>query len=199
MQLRSVLLKNCETVTKTSESYSCSLTGRRTITHQVFRNMYRVRSVTLQKQLTLPRPLSAGLTQQRPHHWTLVQVKILSQLIGIVKAGMVPVPLWPEGQNHASNADFVRGHLLQLLATSFPNMTQPQVQQVVTKMFEHVEDYTSFKHHCRDFLVQTKEFGSANNEDLFAEERADADAARVAAIPGLMKPADVKDDMGMDD
>jgi exportin-1 len=127
--------------------------------------------------------------------WTkvsgVVQVKILSQLIGVVKANMVPVPLWPEGQSHASNADFVRAHLVSLLASSFPNMTQPQVQHVVDKMFQLVDDYTQFKDHCRDFLVQTKEFGSANNDELYAEEKAREQAARAAQVPGLMKPEDV--------
>lgn len=129
----------------------------------------------------------------------VLQVRILSQLIGAVKADMVAVPLWPEGQTYSRNADFVRAHLLQMLATSFPNMTQAQVQSVVSNMFDCVEDFTAFKNHCRDFLVQTKEFGAANNEELYADERADAAAALAAAIPGLTKPADIKDEMGMDD
>jgi exportin-1 len=131
-----------------------------------------------------------------------VQVKILSQLIGVVKEGMVPVPLWPEGQAFTSNGEFVRMHLMQLLGTSFPNMTEVQVQHVVARMFE-LSDFTEFKNHCRDFLVQTKEFGSTNNEELFAEEAAAAAAARAAAVPGLLRPDQSLlsrdgDDMGMD-
>jgi exportin-1 len=128
-----------------------------------------------------------------------VQVKILSQLIGVVKEGMVHVPLWPEGQAYPSNANFVQTHLVQLLATSFPNMTDVQVQHVVARMFE-LTDFTEFKNHCRDFLVQTKQFGSTNNEELFAEEAAAAAAARAAAVPGLLRPDLSRDgdDMGMD-
>ena len=130
-----------------------------------------------------------------------LQVKILSQLISVVKGNMVPVPLWPQdqGQTYSSNAEFVRSHLLQLLSSSFPNMTQQQVQRVVDGMFETVEDYAVFKNHCRDFLVQTKEFGSANNDELYAEERAKADAQRAAAVPGLLKPEEVKEENGADD
>lgn len=86
----------------------------------------------------------------------LVQVKILSTLLNIVKTNTVPVPLWGDNQNFSSNAEFIRGHLLQLLASSFPNMTEAQVQLAVDKMFEHVDDHQAFKNHCRDFLVQVR-------------------------------------------
>ncbi len=36
-------------------------------------------------------------------------------------------------------------------------------------MFE-LKDFSAFKHHLRDFLVQTKQFASQDNADLFAEE-----------------------------
>lgn len=72
-----------------------------------------------------------------------------------------------------------------------------QVQQVVDRMFELVDDFAAFKNHCRDFLVQTREFGSASNEELYAEERARAEAQRAAAVPGLLKPDEIaeKDEM----
>jgi CRM1 C terminal len=85
-----------------------------------------------------------------------LQVKILGSLLGTVKSGLVPVNLWPEGQSYPSNLAFVCSHLLQLLSTSFPNMTEAQVQRTVDKMFELVDDMTGFKNHCRDFLVQVR-------------------------------------------
>ena len=36
-------------------------------------------------------------------------------------------------------------------------------------MFEYTE-FSQFKHHLRDFLVQTKQFASQDNAELFAEE-----------------------------
>ena len=85
-----------------------------------------------------------------------VQVKILGSLLGTVKSNLVPVNLWPEGQSFASNMAFVQSHLLTLLSSSFPNMTETQVQRIVDKMFESVDNMTAFKNHCRDFLVQVR-------------------------------------------
>jgi hypothetical protein len=85
-----------------------------------------------------------------------MQVKILGSLLGTVKSNLVPVNLWPEGQTYPNNLAFVRSHLLQLLSTSFPNMTEAQVQRIVDKMFELVDNMTAFKNHCRDFLVQVR-------------------------------------------
>jgi len=33
-----------------------------------------------------------------------------------------------------------------------------------------IRDFTVFKHHLRDFLVQTKQFETQDNAELFAEE-----------------------------
>ena len=85
-----------------------------------------------------------------------VQVKILGSLLGTVKSNLVPVNLWPEGQTFANNMAFVQSHLLTLLSSSFPNMTETQVQRIVDKMFESVDNMTAFKNHCRDFLVQVR-------------------------------------------
>lgn len=48
-------------------------------------------------------------------------------------------------------------------------------------------------------LLQTKEFGSADNSDLYADEKAAQEAARRAAVPGLVNPNEVKDEQVMDD
>ena len=47
--------------------------------------------------------------------------------------------------------------------------------------------------------MQTKQFGSADNSELYAEEAAVEEAARAAAVPGLLNPNDMKDAEGMDD
>ena len=36
-------------------------------------------------------------------------------------------------------------------------------------MFDYTE-FSEFKHHLRDFLVQTKQFASQDNAELFADE-----------------------------
>lgn len=43
------------------------------------------------------------------------------------------------------------------------------VQACVVGMFE-LQEFSAFKQHLRDFLVQTKSFASQDNADLFAEE-----------------------------
>ena len=43
------------------------------------------------------------------------------------------------------------------------------VQACVAGMFE-LQEFSAFKQHLRDFLVQTKSFASQDNADLFAEE-----------------------------
>lgn len=85
-----------------------------------------------------------------------MQVKILGSLLGTVKSNLVPVNLWPEGQTFQNNMAFVHSHLLQLLSSCFPNMTEAQVHRIVDKMFELVDNMTAFKNHCRDFLVQVR-------------------------------------------
>lgn len=64
----------------------------------------------------------------------LMQAKILATLLSVVKANVLPVPLWDEAaepNKYSSNLAFVHGHLVTLLATSFPNMTAPQVRALL--------------------------------------------------------------------
>ena len=116
----------------------------------------------------------------------------------------VTVPLWDVAalgpQAFPSNGAFVRHHVAQLLAASFPNMSAPDVQGAVAGMFDTKKEFTLFKNHMRDFLVQTKTFSSGDNRELYAEEAAAADRARRTAVPGLMgqyeQGGGVGEDMG---
>lgn len=116
---------------------------------------------------------------------------------------VIRAPLWDTATKgpsaYASNADFVREFVTELLATSFPNLTPAQVQASVAGMLD-LRDFSAFKHLLRDFLVQSRAFASADNADLFAEEVAAQRAeqeARLAAIPGMLPPSvAVGDDMG---
>jgi exportin-1 len=94
------------------------------------------------------------------------------------------------GRPWANNADFVAASVSLLLSTSFPNLRPTQVEACCRGMFA-LRDFGAFKEHLRDFLVQTKSFASQDNADLFAEEAgraAEAEAARLAAIPGMANP-----------
>jgi len=54
-------------------------------------------------------------------------------------------------------------------------------------MFE-LRDFSAFKQHARDFLVQTKSFADKDNVELFAEEAAAAREARPPASPAAPGP-----------
>jgi hypothetical protein len=56
---------------------------------------------------------------------------------------------------YPNNAAFVAEYTVGLLSTSFPNMTQMQIQAAVAGMMA-IEDKRAFKHHMRDFLVQVR-------------------------------------------
>lgn len=124
---------------------------------------------------------------------------ILHHLFNVVEfPNVITAPLWDvaiKGPNfYPSNAAFVRDHVTTMLSTSFPNLTQPQVVACVAGMFDH-KDFAAFKHHLRDFLVQTKQFADKDNAELFAEEVEKelaqskvAEAQRQAAVPGLVPP-----------
>jgi exportin-1 len=85
---------------------------------------------------------------------------------------------------------YVTGAVSALLTSSFPNLRPGTVDAAVAGMFA-LREFGPFKEHLRDFLVQTKQFASQDNADLFAEEAARAAAAereRLAAIPGMVAP-----------
>ena len=60
---------------------------------------------------------------------------------------------------------FVKGQQAACSAACAPR------QACVTGMFE-LRDFSAFKQHARDFLVQTKSFADKDNAELFAEEAA---------------------------
>ena len=118
-----------------------------------------------------------------------LHARILHHLVALASPDGLTAPLWPGAAPgaHASNAAYVRGELAALLASSFPNLRPAQVEDAIAGMFA-LREFGPFKEHLRDVLVQTKQFAAADAE-LFADEAARAaaaDAARLAAIPGMV-------------
>ncbi len=71
-----------------------------------------------------------------------------------------------------------------------------QVQAVVVGMFE-LREYSAFKHHLRDLLVQSKGFASQDNAELFAEEvvsQQQQAQQRLLAIPGMIPPNQLQEE-----
>ncbi|KAK9807779.1 hypothetical protein WJX72_008954 [[Myrmecia] bisecta] len=151
--------------------------------------------------LQLMREIFAVMTDTFHKPGFKMHARILHHLFNIVGTGVIKAPLWDVAARgptaYASNAIFVHEHVTTLLTTSFPNMRPHQVQACVAGMFE-LKDFSAFKQHLRDFLVQTKTFASQDNADLFAEELAqqrEAERQRMAKIPGMIHPNEVQEDM----
>jgi exportin-1 len=155
--------------------------------------------------LSLTQEVFAVMTDSFHKPGFKMHAMILQHLFSVVDGDgpvTVSVPLWDAAAlgpaAYPSNAAFVRAHVTQLLSTSFPNMGPAAVAAAVAGMFETKKDFTAFKNHMRDFLVQTKSFSVGDNRDLYAEETAAAELSRRAAIPGMLAPHEVADD-GMAD
>ena len=129
---------------------------------------------------------------------------LLRLMFHLVQMNQVTVPLFdpasqPPGQ---TNPAFLRDHISNLLITSFPNLTRSQVAQFVEGMFDIKMDLPTFKTHLRDFLIQLKEFSAEDNSAMFNDEaeavkrqQAEALHAQRSAVPGLLKPSEIDNDL----
>jgi len=117
---------------------------------------------------------------------------ILSNFFRIVASGLITVPLWKEG-NFPDNQTYVQQRIMFLLTRSFQNLTPQQVKTFVDGLFKLHCNFTSFRSHLRDFLIELKEFKKTSNTDLFLEEQQKKKAEKMAAekerimnVPGLL-------------
>jgi exportin-1 len=69
-------------------------------------------------------------------------------------------------------------------------------------MFDIKMDLPTFKTHLRDFLIELKEFNAEDNSALFSEEqehaarlRDQAIMAERSAVPGMLKPSEIDNDL----
>jgi len=100
-----------------------------------------------------------------------MHARILHHLFGITSPTVITAPLWDPsaGAAYVSNDAYVREYVAKLLRSSFPNLGIQQVAACINGMFE-LKEFSAFKQHLRDFLIQTKQFASEDNAELFAEE-----------------------------
>ncbi|CAI9087054.1 OLC1v1021020C1 [Oldenlandia corymbosa var. corymbosa] len=130
-----------------------------------------------------------------------LHVLVLQHLFCLVESGLLTEPLWDASTvsyPYSNNGMFVREYTIKLLSSSFPNMTAAEVAQFVNGLFESRTELSKFKHHIRDFLVQSKEFSAQDNKDLYAEEAAvqlEKERQRMRSIPGLIAPNEIQDEM----
>uniref|UniRef100_A0A7S1D775 Exportin-1 C-terminal domain-containing protein n=1 Tax=Cyclophora tenuis TaxID=216820 RepID=A0A7S1D775_CYCTE len=153
--------------------------------------------------LSLIQDVFAVMTDRLHKTGFRMQATLLRTMFHLVVNNDVTVPLFdpstaaPGQTNHV----FLRDHISNLLITSFPNLTRSQVSSFVDGMFDPKLDLPSFKTHCRDFLIQLKEFSVEDNSGLFrdeaekeAREREQAIMARRSAVPGMLKPSEIVDE-----
>nr|CAB3497398.1 unnamed protein product [Digitaria exilis] len=149
--------------------------------------------------LTIEQEIFAVLTDTFHKPGFKLHVLVLQHLFCVVDG--LTEPLWDATSvpyQYTDNAMFVRDYTIKLLGTSFPNMTSTEVTKFVDGLLSSKHDLPSFKNHIRDFLVQSKEFMAQDNKDLYAEEAAaqrERERQRMLAIPGLIAPSELQDEM----
>ncbi|KAI7726756.1 hypothetical protein M8C21_006128 [Ambrosia artemisiifolia] len=130
-----------------------------------------------------------------------LHVLVLQHLFCLVESGALTEPLWDASTvsySYPNNGAFVREYTIKLLCGSFPNIPASEVTKFVNGLFESRTDLSTFKNHIRDFLVQSKEFATQDNKDLYAEEAAaqrEKERQRMLSIPGLIAPNEIQDEM----
>mmetsp|Transcript_40781 Transcript_40781/g.49653 ORF Transcript_40781/g.49653 Transcript_40781/m.49653 type:complete len:1093 (-) Transcript_40781:637-3915(-) len=184
------------------------------ILHELLANVQRTPNVAqgFYQQFLLPliQDVFCVMTDRLHKSGFKMHATLLREMFHLVQMNQVTVPLFDPNQLQQqqqqaagqTNATFLRDHISNLLITSFPNLTRSQVAHFVEGMFDLKMDLPTFKTHLRDFLIQLKEFSLEDNSGLFQEEadqrttkeQEEAYQKRVA-IPGLLKPSEIDDDL----
>ena len=154
--------------------------------------------------LTLIQDVFSVMTDRFHKSGFKMHATLLRLMFHLVQMNQVTVPLFdpstqPAGQ---TNPAFLREHISSLLITSFPNLTRAQVLRFVEGMFDVKMDLPTFKTHLRDFLIQLKEFSTEDNSAMFSDEsnqtkqqQEEALRAQRSAVPGLLKPSEIDNDL----
>lgn len=181
------------------------------ILHELLQNVQRTPNVAqgFYRQFLLPliQDVFAVMTDRLHKSGFKMHATLLREMFHLVQMNQVTVPLYdpnnvPATAAGQTNATFLREHISHLLITSFPNLTRSQVSHFVDGMFDLKMDLPTFKTHLRDFLIQLKEFSVEDNTGLYQEENEmkkskeeqEAFQKRVA-IPGMLKPSEIDDDL----
>uniref|UniRef100_A0A7R9ZL58 Exportin-1 C-terminal domain-containing protein n=1 Tax=Craspedostauros australis TaxID=1486917 RepID=A0A7R9ZL58_9STRA len=154
--------------------------------------------------LSLIQDVFAVMTDRLHKSGFKMHATLLRQMFHLVQMNQVTVPLFdpasqPAGQ---TNPAFLRAHVSTLLLSSFPNLTKTQVTKFIEGMLNLQMDLPTFKTHLRDFLIELKEFSSEDNSALYTEEKErerqqhrQQMLAQRQAVPGMVKPADIDEDL----
>jgi len=129
---------------------------------------------------------------------------LLRHMFHLIQMNQVTVPLFDPSTQAVgqTNPAFVREHVSSMLMAGFQTLTRSEVTTFVEGMFDLKMDLPTFKTHLRDFLIQVKEFSSEDNSGLFqeeadmkAKEERDAMLRERSAVPGILKPSEIDEDL----
>lgn len=154
--------------------------------------------------LSLIQDVFAVMTDRLHKSGFKMHATLLRQMFHLVQMNQVTVPLFDPAQQPpgTTNPSFLHDHISKLLISSFPNLSRAQVSKFVEGMFDIQMDLPHFKGHLRDFLIELKEFSAEDNSALYSEEqekaareREQALMAQRSAVPGILKPSEIDNDL----
>jgi len=131
---------------------------------------------------------------------------LFRHLFDVVLTGRIQVPLWDSSNPvppDYNNVMWLEQFIISEFTRSFPHVSQTEVVKYVKLFLVPNQELATFKQHLRDFLISIKEYSRGeDNKVLFREEAEAAQAqleanelARRQAIPGMLKPSELPDDM----
>jgi exportin-1 len=178
------------------------------ILHDLLLNVGRTPNVAQgfyqQYLLSLIQDVFSVLTDRLHKSGFKMHATLLRMMFHLVQMNQVTVPLFDTAQHPpgTTNPAFLRDHISNLLITSFPNLSRTQVSMFVEGMLDIKMDLPTFKTHLRDFLIELKEFNTEDNAALFTEEQEQATQMREqalmaerSAVPGMLKPSEIDNDL----
>ncbi|KAK9447227.1 CRM1 C terminal-domain-containing protein [Limtongia smithiae] len=133
-----------------------------------------------------------------------LQAFLLARMFELVGSNRITAPLYKPGEAPAgtSNADYLREYAVTMLQNAFPHLQRAQLDNFVIGLFKLTDNHNKFKLNLRDFLVQIKEYGGDSTDYLYADERETEliekqrqDREKALKVGGLIKPADMDEDM----
>jgi exportin-1 len=178
------------------------------ILHELLQNVGQTPNVAQafyqQYLLSLIQDVFAVMTDRLHKSGFKMHSTLLRMMFHLVQMNQVTVPLFdpatqPPGQ---TNPAFLREHIGNLLIASFQTLSKAQVAKFVDGMLDIKMDLPTFKTHLRDFLIELKEFQEDDNSALYTEEqdrdrqqREQALMSERTAIPGMLKPSEIDNDL----
>ncbi|KAH9815389.1 CRM1 C terminal-domain-containing protein [Melampsora americana] len=130
------------------------------------------------------------------------QSQVLSRMWALVETNAIAGPLFIPAEHDPSmdNSRFLKEYTLNLLSAAFPHVQPLIIQQFITGCSESYGDVARFKGNLRDFLISLREHSGTSDgqhHDLFQDDKealAAAKAQEQAAVPGILKPSEIKDE-----